>query len=89
MICRIREKLETVVPMIESGYINNILLQDDFQTYQDNYRELLDIREEYGYMIVARIRGFHGKWRSYQCGGGQCEGKQILFHIPGNRSGIF
>ena len=48
---RIREKLETVVPMIESGYINNILLQDDFQTYQDNYRELLDIREEYGYML--------------------------------------
>ena len=33
----IREKLETVVPMIESGYINNILLQDDFVTYQDNY----------------------------------------------------
>ena len=30
---RIREKLETVVPMIESGYINNILLQDDFQVY--------------------------------------------------------
>ena len=30
---RIREKLETVVPMIESGYINNILLQDDFVTY--------------------------------------------------------
>lgn len=52
---RIREKLETVVPMIESGYINNILLQDDFQTYQDNYRELLDIREEYGYMIVAEF----------------------------------
>ena len=41
--------------MIESGYINNILLQDDFQTYQDNYRELLDIREEYGYMIVAEF----------------------------------
>ena len=35
---RIREKLETVVPMIESGYINNILLQDDFQTYQDTYK---------------------------------------------------
>ena len=26
-----------------------------FQTYQDNYRELLDIREEYGYMIVAEF----------------------------------
>ena len=52
---RIREKLETVVPMIESGYINNILLQDDFQTYKDNYKELLDIQEEYGYMIVAEF----------------------------------
>lgn len=52
---RIREKLETVVPMIESGYINNILLQDDFQTYQDNYRQLLDIKEEYGYMIVTEF----------------------------------
>ena len=52
---RIREKLETVVPMIESGYINNILLQDDFQTYQDNYKELLDIREKYGYMIVVEF----------------------------------
>ena len=52
---KIREKLETVVPMIESGYINNILLQDDFQTYQDNYKELLDIQEEYGYMIVAEF----------------------------------
>lgn len=52
---RIREKLETVVPMIESGYINNILLQDDFQTYQDNYRQLLDIREENGYMIVMEF----------------------------------
>ena len=52
---RIREKLETVVPMIESGYINNLLLQDDFQTYQDNYRELLDIKEENGYMIVTEF----------------------------------
>ena len=52
---KIREKLETVVPMIESGYINNILLQDEFQTYQDNYRQLLDIQEEYGYMIVVEF----------------------------------
>lgn len=52
---RIREKLETVIPMIESGYINNLLLQDDFQTYQDHYRELLDIKEQYGYMIVVEF----------------------------------
>ncbi|MDD7219338.1 MAG: helix-turn-helix domain-containing protein [Clostridia bacterium] len=52
---RIREKLETVVPIIESGYINNILLQDDFDTYQDNYTQLLDIRFSYGYMIVVEF----------------------------------
>ena len=52
---RIREKLETVVPMIESGYINNILLQDDFVTYQDNYTQLLDIQEKYGYMMVVEF----------------------------------
>ncbi len=52
---RIREKLETVVPMIESGYINNILLQDDFSTYQDNYTDLLDIRQKYGYMMVLEF----------------------------------
>lgn len=51
----IREKLETVVPMIESGYINNILLQDDFVTYQDNYTQLLDIRQKYGYMMVIEF----------------------------------
>jgi len=43
---RIREKLETVVPMIESGYINNILLQDDFVTYQDNYTQLFGYSAE-------------------------------------------
>ena len=52
---KIKEKLETVVPMIESGYINNLLLQDDFRTYQDHYRELLDITEMYGYMIVSEF----------------------------------
>lgn len=52
---KIREKLETVVPMLESGYINNLLLQDDFRTYQDNYRQLLDIKEEQAYMMVVEF----------------------------------
>ena len=52
---RIREKLETVVPMLESGYINNILLQDDFCAYEDNYPQLLDIHETHGYMIVVEF----------------------------------
>ena len=52
---RIREKLETVVPMIESGYLYNILLQDDFHTYEENYREMLDIRQEYAWMVVVEF----------------------------------
>lgn len=52
---KIREKLETVVPIIESGYIYNLLLQDDFHTYQSNYRELLDIETDYAFMAVVEF----------------------------------
>lgn len=52
---KIREKLETVVPMIESGYIYNLLLMDDFHTYQDDYRELLNIEKEYAFMTVVEF----------------------------------
>lgn len=51
----IREKLETVVPIIESGYIYNLLLQDDFHTYQKHYRELLNIRQDYAFMAVTEF----------------------------------
>ena len=62
MISVIREKLETVVPMIESGYINNILLQDDFVTYQDNYTQLLGYPSEIRLYDRHGIWRFHGKW---------------------------
>lgn len=52
---KIREKLETILPIIESGYIYNLLLQDDFHTYQSNYREFLNIREEYAFMAVVEF----------------------------------
>lgn len=51
----IREKLETVVPMIESGFIYNILLYDDFLPPGGNYKELLNIVEEYGYIMVVEF----------------------------------
>lgn len=52
---KIREKLETVLPILESGYIYNLLLQDDFHTYQSNYRELLNIQREYAFMAVIEF----------------------------------
>ncbi|MBP3900014.1 MAG: helix-turn-helix domain-containing protein [Blautia sp.] len=52
---KIREKLETVVPMIESGYIYNVLLQDDFSTYDDSYRELLGIDSDHAFIVVTEF----------------------------------
>ena len=52
---KIREKLETVVPMIESGYIYNLLLLDEFSAYEDQYRELLDIQADNAFMIVTEF----------------------------------
>lgn len=51
----IREKLETVIPILESGYLYNILLMDSFHNYNDNYRQLLGIQEKYGFMIVVEF----------------------------------
>ncbi len=49
----IREKLETVVPIIESGLIYDILLQEHFTEDIDSYRELLGIGQEYAYMAAV------------------------------------
>lgn len=50
---KIREKLETVVPILESGYLYNILLADSFHNYNDNYRQFLV--KKYGFMIVLEF----------------------------------
>lgn len=48
----IKEKLETVVPIIENGLIYNILFRDFFDDDLDNYKTMLDLDAEYGYMLV-------------------------------------
>lgn len=50
-----KEKLETVIPVIESGLIYNILFQEDYSVQIQQFKELLDIEEEYGYMIVIEF----------------------------------
>ena len=49
---KIREKLETVVPIIESGFISNVLLQDPVAEDSRYYLELMDIQQQYGYCIL-------------------------------------
>lgn len=48
----IREKMETVIPIIENGLIQNLLYHEHFEEDIDNFRNLLGIREEYAYMAA-------------------------------------
>ncbi|MCC6095529.1 MAG: helix-turn-helix domain-containing protein [Bilifractor sp.] len=47
-----REKLDAVVPMIESGLVYSLLLQDNTPEVIDNYRRLLEIPESYGFIAL-------------------------------------
>lgn len=50
----IREKLENVIPFIESGFMYSILFQEHFEEDTDNYKQLLGIEDyEYGYMLTV------------------------------------
>lgn len=49
----IKEKLETVEPMIESGFVYNVLLQEHFKEDIDSYMSLLGIDAKYGYMLAV------------------------------------
>ena len=48
----IKEKMETVVPIIENGLIQNLLSREHFEDDINNYKNLLGIKENYGYMAV-------------------------------------
>ncbi|MDD3219549.1 MAG: response regulator [Lachnospiraceae bacterium] len=52
---KIREKLETVVPIIENGFINYLIVQEDFENDNNHYKELLDIKEDYGFIMTLQI----------------------------------
>lgn len=47
----VKEKLETVIPIIESGLIYDILLQEQFAEDIDNYKTILGIDKRYAYMM--------------------------------------
>ncbi|MBB2182620.1 response regulator [Lachnospiraceae bacterium MD1] len=48
----IREKLETVIPIIEGDFIYAILSGDEFNRMEENYKNLLNIPENYGMMMI-------------------------------------
>ena len=48
----IKEKLETIEPIIENGLIYDILLQEHFEEDVDSYKSILGIKDDYGYMMA-------------------------------------
>lgn len=48
----IEEKMKIILPVIENGFINNILIKDEEEFQWDIYKNLFGIDEEYGYMLA-------------------------------------
>ena len=48
----IKEKLETVVPIIENNMIYTALFQDDYDEEIENFKSLLSIEKEFGFVTV-------------------------------------
>ncbi len=51
---KIQEKLETIIPVVENGFVTGMLLSDDLQD-EEYYRELLEIHEKEAYVEVIRF----------------------------------
>ena len=51
---KIQEKLETVIPVVENGFVTGMLLSDDIQD-EAYYRQLLEITEDYAFVEVIRL----------------------------------
>ncbi|MCR5715284.1 MAG: response regulator [Lachnospiraceae bacterium] len=51
---RVREKLEIVIPMIETAFVSNLLQEDKADTLE-NYLEMLDIHSAFGYLVVLEF----------------------------------
>ena len=49
----IREKLETVMPIIESGLVYNMLFQEHFAEDIENYKQILGITQNHAYMLAV------------------------------------
>ncbi|MEG0354441.1 MAG: response regulator, partial [Lachnospiraceae bacterium] len=59
----IREKLRTVVPVIEHSFIYTVLFQDARESAVENYKKLLGVEDSFGYMLVLECgdETDHGK----------------------------
>ncbi len=54
---RIREKMETVTPFIENGFVLSLIIQDRSGDGEEQYRRVLGIKESYGCIMTLEWGG--------------------------------
>lgn len=47
-----KEKMEAVIPIIENGFVVSLLMQNEYIDSGKQYRDLLDLKEDYGSIMV-------------------------------------
>ena len=53
-LLKIQEKLETVIPVVESSFVGSLLFQQELQA-ADYYQKLLDIEENQGFVMILQF----------------------------------
>jgi len=48
----VKEKMEAVVPIIENGFVVSLIIQNEYEDSGEQYRRLLDLKEDYGIIMV-------------------------------------
>ena len=52
---RIQEKLETVIPIVENGFVNSMILQEDGANDLGYYKTLLDMKSERAFVVLIQF----------------------------------
>lgn len=52
---KIQEKLETVIPIVENGFVNSMILQEGGSSDISYYKMLLDIPQVYAYVVLLQF----------------------------------
>lgn len=58
---KIQEKLETVIPIVENGFVNSLILQQGDIVDLSYYQSLLDFKEEYAFTILLQFGQDNGE----------------------------
>lgn len=49
---KIQERMETVIPIIENGFVMSLITRDEYCYAGNKYRSLLNVEENYGYVLA-------------------------------------